>query len=78
MIVLVNRLRSRAQLNWSQVQDDLGLTIDSVITPAPELAYQASILHVPMVLQQPGSVTAQQFEKLASLITEQANKNNND
>ncbi len=68
-LVMVNRVRSSVQLNWSKVQEDLGVKIATVFTPAPELAYQASTLNQPMVLQQPGSITAQQFAKLAEAIT---------
>ncbi len=70
-IALVNRIRSSVQLNWAQVQEELGYKIATVFTPAPELAYQAAAGNQPMVVQQPGSITAQQFEKLASLITKQ-------
>jgi len=69
-IALVNRIRSSVQLNWAQVQEDLGYKIATVFTPAPELAYQSSVANQPMVLQQPGSITAQQFEKLAALVTQ--------
>jgi MinD-like ATPase involved in chromosome partitioning or flagellar assembly len=67
--VLVNRIRSAVQLNWEQVENELGYKISTVFTPAPELAFQASIAHTPMVLQQPNNITAQQFEKLATTIT---------
>jgi len=70
-IALVNRIRSSVQLNWAQVQEELGYKIATVFTPAPELAYQAAAGNQPMVMQQPGSITAQQFEKLAALITKQ-------
>jgi MinD-like ATPase involved in chromosome partitioning or flagellar assembly len=69
-IALVNRIRSSVQLNWTQVQEELGYKIATVFTPAPELAYQASASNQPMVMQQPGSITAQQFDKLAAMITE--------
>ena len=71
-MVLVNRVRSSVQLNWAQVQEDLGHKITTVFTPAPELAYQAAAANQPMVLQQPGSITTQQFEKLAALVTQRA------
>lgn len=69
-IVLINRVRTGVQLKWEQVQDDLKHKIDVVFTPAPELAYQAAMTSLPMVIQQPNSITAQQFEKLASTITQ--------
>ena len=70
-IALINRIRSSVQMNWTQVQEELGYKIATVFTPAPELAYQAAAANQPMVMQQPGSITAQQFEKLAALITKQ-------
>ncbi len=65
-VVLINRVRSSLQLNWSDAQDELGHPISTVITPAPDLAYKASETNTPMVLQQPSSLTAEQFTKLAS------------
>jgi DNA-binding response OmpR family regulator len=65
---LVNRIRSSVQMNWTQVQEDLGYKISTVFTPAPELAYQSAAANQAMVIQQPGSITAQQFDKLATLM----------
>ncbi len=67
-IVLVNRLRSGIQLSWSQVQDQLGRNISVIFTPAPELAYQASLQNTAMYLQQADSLTSQQFIKLADKV----------
>ena len=69
-IALVNRVRSSVQMNWSQVQEQLGKKIDTIFTPAPELAFQASISNTPMMVLQAGSITTQQFEKLAASITQ--------
>lgn len=69
-IVLVNRIRSGMQLSWSQVQDQLGHNITVIFTPAPELAYQATMQNLPMVLQQPESLTAQQYGKLAEKVAQ--------
>lgn len=71
-LVLVNRIRSGVQLSWSQVQEQLGHTIAVIFTPAPELAYQASAHNLPIVLQQPDSLTSQQFSKLAERITQRS------
>jgi len=70
-VVVVNRIRSGMQLSWSQVQEKLGRNIAVIFTPAPELAYQASTNNTPMILQQPESLTAQQFAKLAELVARQ-------
>jgi len=69
-IALINRVRSSLQMNWSQVEEQLGKKIDTIFTPAPELAFQASVSSTPMMVQQAGSITAQQFEKLAVSITQ--------
>jgi CheY-like chemotaxis protein/MinD-like ATPase involved in chromosome partitioning or flagellar assembly len=69
-VVVVNRSRSGMQLSWSQVQEQLGRNIAVIFTPAPELAYQASTNNAPMILQQPESLTAQQFTKLAELVAQ--------
>lgn len=69
-IVLINRVRSGIQLSWDQVQQQLGHKIAVIFTPAPELAYQASSNNIPIVIQQPDSLTAQQFLKLAEKIAQ--------
>jgi CheY-like chemotaxis protein/MinD-like ATPase involved in chromosome partitioning or flagellar assembly len=69
-IVLVNRVRSGMQLSWSQVQDQLGENIAVIFTPAPELAYQATMNNMPMVLEQPESLTVQQYAKLAEKVAQ--------
>jgi CheY-like chemotaxis protein/MinD-like ATPase involved in chromosome partitioning or flagellar assembly len=67
-LALVNRQRTNLQMNWADVQDSVGHSISTVITPAPDLAYKATELSNPMVVQQPSSLTAEQFTKLASSI----------
>jgi CheY-like chemotaxis protein/MinD-like ATPase involved in chromosome partitioning or flagellar assembly len=71
-VILVNRFRSGVQLAWSQVQEQLKHNISVIFTPAPELTYQASVNGVPVILQQPESLTAQQFQKLAEKVIQQS------
>jgi len=68
--VLVNRLRSSVHLSWTEVQEQLGLKISTIFTPAPELAYEASTLTIPIVIHQPDGLTAEQFLKLAEKVTQ--------
>jgi pilus assembly protein CpaE len=56
----------------SLVQEQLGQNIAVIFTPAPELAYQASAHNLPIVMQQPESLTAQQFSKLAERIAQRS------
>jgi pilus assembly protein CpaE len=67
-LVLINRIRSDIQMSWTQVQEALGIPITSVITPSPELAYQACSRNRPMILAQPEGIVAQQYVKIASSI----------
>jgi DNA-binding response OmpR family regulator len=68
-LVLFNRVSSSMQIPWKKVQEDLGDRIFAVITPAPELAYQAAVNKVPLIHQQPDSLTTQQFSKLAEKVS---------
>jgi hypothetical protein len=70
-MILVNKVRSVVQMNQDQVENELGMKLFAIFTPAPELAFQASTANVPMVIQQENSITSQQFEKLASKIAKQ-------
>jgi len=71
-LALINRMRTGVQLSWSQVQEQLGSNLAVIFTPAPELAYQASVENLPMVLKQPESLTTQQFSKLAERIVQRS------
>jgi CheY-like chemotaxis protein/MinD-like ATPase involved in chromosome partitioning or flagellar assembly len=67
-VVLNNRQRSEAQLPWAQVQEKLGHSIFTTLTPAPELFIQAMRLQTFAVLAQPSSMTAQQISKVVDSI----------
>lgn len=69
-LVLINRIRSDIQMSWTQVQEALGLPITSIITPAPELAYQACSRSTPMILAQPEGIVAQQYIKIATSLAQ--------
>jgi CheY-like chemotaxis protein/MinD-like ATPase involved in chromosome partitioning or flagellar assembly len=70
LAVLVNRVRTDQAMSAADVQKSLGVEIDAVFTPAPELAYQAARTNQSMLSVDPQSFTAQQAAKVASLITE--------
>lgn len=69
--ILLNRTRSAMQASASEAQRLLGIPIAKVITPAPELAYQATKNHVPMIIQAPNSLTASQFNEIAKYLHEE-------
>ncbi len=70
LVVLNNRVRSESQMSWTDVQQKLGHSITSTLTPAPEMFIAAARLQTPAVLSQPTNVTSQQILKIADLILE--------
>jgi len=69
IVVLNNRMNSDTLLSLSQVKKKIGFPIAVTLTPAPELFFQAIRLNTTAVLQQPESMTNQQFKKMAAIIT---------
>jgi CheY-like chemotaxis protein/MinD-like ATPase involved in chromosome partitioning or flagellar assembly len=69
-VVLNNRQRSEAQMAWTKVQEKLGHSISTTLTPAPELFLQATRMQTPAVTCQPTNMTSQQFLKIADAILE--------
>ncbi|MGE5258477.1 MAG: response regulator, partial [Hyphomicrobiales bacterium] len=69
-VVLNNRIRTEAQVAWTDVQTDLKHPIAATLTPAPEMFLAATRIHTPAVLSQPTNLTSQQIMKVADLILE--------
>jgi DNA-binding response OmpR family regulator len=64
-IVLINRTQSTMQIPWQEAEQILGHEMTAIISPAPELAFQAAEAGFPIILYQPNSIVASQFNKLA-------------
>ncbi len=75
-IILNQRFRTEAQLSWSQVQDALNTPLAAVMTPTPELAYQAALHCTPMLLlnEDGQNTNAQQYVRLAESVILQTRK----
>lgn len=69
-IIMVNRTPSTLQIGWPQAEQILGSKIATIITPAPELAYQAVEAGTPMVLLRADSLTADQLRKMTNQLLE--------
>ena len=69
-VVILNRVRSDIQLSAGQIQEALGVTISTVIPPAPEQAYQAALRFVPLIMVQQEGLVTQQFLRLADELTQ--------
>ncbi|XWX04922.1 response regulator [Aggregatilineales bacterium SYSU G02658] len=63
-LVVVSRAQSSLQTSWQEVEAALGREIRAIVSPAPELAFQALENKTPLILLQPNSVVAGQFAKL--------------
>jgi CheY-like chemotaxis protein/MinD-like ATPase involved in chromosome partitioning or flagellar assembly len=70
LTAMLSRVRTDQAMTATEVEQALGIKLDVVFTPAPELAYQASRSKQPMVTIEPKSYTAQQTLKMATLLTE--------
>ncbi len=64
-LVLINRASSTAQIPWQEAEQIVGHEMLAIISPAPELAFQAAEAGQPIVLFQPTAVIAAQLGKLA-------------
>ena len=71
-IVMVSRLRSSLQTSWQAAETILDHSVQNIVTPAPELAYQAAETGTPLIIVQPDSVTADQLRKLAKFAAQKA------
>jgi CheY-like chemotaxis protein len=67
-LVLVNRAQSSLQIPWQEAEQILNHEMTAIISPAPELAFQAAEAGFPIVLFQPNSIVANQFSKLGEEI----------
>lgn len=69
-LALINRVRADLQLTAQQIETDLGIPIAQVISPIPEMAYNAALNKVPLTIMQPDGLVAQQFKTMAELMVE--------
>ncbi len=64
-VVLINRTQSSLSVPWQEAEHILNHEMTAIISPAPELAFQATEAGMPIVLFQPSAIVADQFNKLA-------------
>ena len=67
-VILNNRQRSESQMAWTLVQEKLGHSISTTLTPAPEIFLQSARVQTPAVMSHPTNMTSQQFLKIADTI----------
>lgn len=71
-LVMLNRERSGLQVTWQQAQEAIGKPLMGVVTPAPELAFQAAEAGVPIVVAQPQHLASNQIRQLAQQMVQRA------
>lgn len=64
-LIIVNRTASSVQTSWQDIENNLNHEVRAIISPAPELSFQATENRTPMVILRPDAVVAGQFMKLA-------------
>lgn len=69
-IVVCNRCRSELGMTLNQVQDLLAQPVGMTIPASPETAYNAALYSVPMIVLEPESIAALQFNHLADLVAQ--------
>lgn len=67
-IILVHHARSDIPYSWSQIQDTLQVPITQIVSPVPELAYQATIRSTSIIVSQPDCIASTQYNKLAETL----------
>jgi CheY-like chemotaxis protein len=67
-VVVINKAPSGATFTKDTLKEMLQHELIAIITPAPELAYQASERGIPMVVMQPESLVARQFRNVAEFL----------
>ncbi|MFP4322581.1 MAG: response regulator [Anaerolineales bacterium] len=68
-LVIANRAQSNLQMPWQEVESALNHEVSAIISPAPDIAYQAAEANAPITSFQPESIIAGQISKLAEELT---------
>lgn len=69
-IVLINKSPTATTFTKDKVEEMLQYDLTGMITPAPDLSFQAADRGIPMVMIQPASLVAQQFRSLAERLAD--------
>jgi len=73
--IIVNRIHSETQMNWTYVQERLEFSVPVMIMPSLEEIFQANRKQTTAVAQSPNSSMGQGFKNLAELMVELSRQN---
>lgn len=68
-LALLTRERTSLNIPWKQVEADLGIELAGIVSPAPELAQQASQSGTPLVILHRDTLTGDQIRKMTDSIS---------
>ena len=66
--MLVNRTPSSLQIPWQEAEEMLEHEMTAIISPVPELAFQADEVTTPLILLQPNAIASTQYAKFAEAL----------
>lgn len=69
-LALINRVRSKLQIPWQQVESEIDLELAGIVSPAPDLAYQAATNSSPLIIAHPDSLVSDQIRKLSKFLSQ--------
>jgi pilus assembly protein CpaE len=69
-LALINRVRSKLQIPWRQVETEIDLEMAGIVSPAPDLAYESSTNSTPLILAHPESLVSDQIRKLSKFLAQ--------
>ena len=67
-VVLANRTPSSLQIPWQEAEEMLEHEMTAIISPVPELAFQADEVTTPLILLQPNAIASTQYAKFAEAL----------
>ena len=68
-LALINRVATSLQIPWRQVEQDMGIELAGIVSPAPEQAHQAAQSGSPLVISYADNLIGDQLNKLAQNIS---------
>jgi pilus assembly protein CpaE len=68
-LALINRVATSLQIPWRQVEQDMGIELAGIVSPAPEQAHQAAQSGSPLVISYSDNLVGDQLNKLAQNIS---------
>jgi hypothetical protein len=69
-VVLINRTPSSLQVPWQEAEKMLEHEMTAIISPMPELAFQADEVSTPLILLQPNAIASTQYSKFAEALVQ--------